>query len=150
DSILMTCGPERPATMDEYSEVDWTPRFCTVDAATGAVKRGAPAEYGMTVSPLVQKALSEKYAEKETAAASEAAPHATGDGEFQDMTQRLAESNARNFAQGSHNLSRELHAKQYMDRKKAARDATRLPYGADVVLTDIGSGTSVQVTSDGQ
>src|SRR5262249_38210319 len=45
--------------------------------------------------------------------------------------------------------SRELHAKQYMDRKKAARDATRLPYGADVVLTDIGSGTSVQVTSDG-
>src|SRR5262249_33532650 len=88
----------------------------------------------------------------ETASAGESAraPGATGDGEFQDMTQSLAESGARNFAQGSRNLSRELRARQYTDRKKAARDAARLPHGADVVLADISSGSAVQVTSNGQ
>jgi Tol biopolymer transport system component len=149
DSVVMTCGPERSAAMEEESEMDWTPRLCTVDAFSGAVKRGAPAEYGMSVSPLVLKALSEKYAEAPEAAASRPAG-ASGDGEFQDMTQSLAESGARNFAQGSRNLSRELRARQYTERKKAGRDAARLPYGADVVVTDIASGNAVQVTSDGQ
>src|SRR5262249_1920938 len=65
-SILMTCGPDRPAVFDEDSigAVDWTPRYCTVDAVTGDVKRGAPVqEYGATISSLVQKALSEHYVE---------------------------------------------------------------------------------------
>src|SRR5205814_10432736 len=72
------------------------------------------------------------------------------DGEFQDMTQRLAEGNARNLGQGSHNLSSELHARQYMEKRKAGRDAARLPYTGDLVVTDIGSGRAVQVTQDGQ
>jgi len=149
DSILMTCGPDRQAAMDEAAEMDWTPRFCTVNAVTGDVKRGAAVtDYAMTVSPLVQKALSEKPRETETAAA--AVPVATGDGEFQDMTQRLAESNSRNFGQASHNLSSELRARQYMDKRKAGRDAARLPYTGDLVVTDIGSGSAVQVTQDGQ
>lgn len=149
ESILMTCGPERAAAMDDYADVDWTPRFCTVDAVTGSVKRGtAVAEYGMTISPLVLKALSEKSAETASAAASR--PASSGDGEFQDMAQSVAESNATNFAQGSRNLSRELRSRQYMDRKKAGRDAARLPYGADLVVTDISSGRAVEVTSDGQ
>lgn len=149
DSILMTCGPERPASMDDYAEMDWTPRFCTVNAVTGDVKRGAAiTDYGMAVSPLVQKALSEKS--RETATAAAAVPVSTGDGEFQDMTQRVAEGNARNIAQGSHNLSSELHARQYMEKRKASRDAARLPYTGDLMVTDIGSGSVVQVTQDGQ
>jgi Tol biopolymer transport system component len=146
----MTCGPERPAVIDEdsYTEIDWTPRFCTVDAVTGEVKRGgAVADYGVTISPLLEKALSERYAETATAAA---APTSSGEGEFQDMAQSVAESGARNVAQGSRNLSRELQARQYTERRKAARGASRLSYAADVVVTDIGSGSAVQVTNDGQ
>jgi Tol biopolymer transport system component len=151
DAILMTCGPERPTAMDDYTEVDWTPRYCTVNAVTGDVKRGAPVEdYGVTISPLVQKALAEKYAETATAAAVPAAPRPSGEGEFQDMAQSVAESNATNFAQGSRNLSRELQARKYTERRKAGRDAARLPYGADLVVTDIGSGSAVQITNDGQ
>jgi Tol biopolymer transport system component len=151
DAILMTCGPERPTAMDDYTEVDWTPRYCTVNAVTGDVKRGAPVEdYGVTISPLVQKALAEKYAETATAAAVPAAPRSSGEGEFQDMAQSVAESNATNFAQGSRNLSRELQARKYTERRKAGRDAARLPYGADLVVTDIGSGSAVQITNDGQ
>jgi Tol biopolymer transport system component len=148
--ILMTCGPERSAFIDEdsYTEIDWTPRFCTVDAVTGEVKRGgAVADYGVTISPLLEKALSERYAETATAAA---APTSSGEGEFQDMAQSVAESGARNVAQGSRNLSRELQARQYTERRKAARGASRLSYAADVVVTDIGSGSAVQVTNDGQ
>jgi Tol biopolymer transport system component len=74
----------------------------------------------------------------------------SGDGAFQDMAQSVAESNATNFAQGSRNLSRELQARQYTERRKAGRDAARLPYAADVVVTDIGSGSAVQITKDGQ
>ena len=153
-SILMTCGPERPAAMDEdsFTEVDWTPRFCTVDAITGDVKRGAPVEeYGAVVSPLVGKALSERYVETEAAASAPASgPAPSGDGEFQDMAQSVAEGNARNVAQGSNTLSRELQARQYSERRKAGRNASRLPYAADLVLTDIGSGSVTQITKDGQ
>ena len=147
-SILMTCGPQRPAVMEDYAEVDWTARYCTVNAFTGDVKRGAAvADYGVTISPLLGKALSERYAETATAAA---VPTRSGDGEFQDMAQSVAESNATNFAQGSRNLSRELQARKYMERRKAGRDAAHLPYAADVVVTDIGSGSATQITKDGQ
>jgi Tol biopolymer transport system component len=149
-TILTTCGPERPAVLDEtsFSAIDWTPRFCTVNAVTGDVRRGgAVAEYGMTVSPLLQKAVSERYAET---GAEAGRPPSSGEGEFQDMTQSLAESGARNVAQGSRNLSREVQARQYMERRKAGRDAARLPYGADVLVTDIGNGSAVEATRDGQ
>jgi Tol biopolymer transport system component len=148
-SLLMTCGPERPTTMDEYTEVDWTPRYCTADAVTGTVKRGAAVAdyYGAHVSPLLGKALSEKYAE--TAATTTAVSVKSGDGAFQDMAQSVAESNATNFAEGSRNLSRELQARKYMERRKAGRDVSRLPYSVDVVVTDVGSGRATQITNDG-
>ena len=150
-TILMTCGPEGPPSIDEssYTEIDWTPRFCTVDAATGEARRGAAvAEYGVTVSPLLDKALSESH--EETASASAEPASADDEGEFQDLAQSVAESGPRNVAQGSRNLSRELQARQYTERRRAGRGVDRLPYAGDVIVTDIGSGNAVSVTSDGQ
>jgi Tol biopolymer transport system component len=164
-SLLMTCRPQPAAAPDEetsFTELDWSPRFCTVNAATGQVRMSAlAAEHGISVSPMLQKAVFERYAEGEETAAEEtpaaAAPPGAPpgavvipEGEFQDFAQSVAEHNSRNIAQGSHNLSRELSARQYMEKRKKARGVDRLPYRADVMVADLSAGRAIQVTHDGQ
>lgn len=144
-SLVATCRPD-PSTAS--SPGDWRERLCRIDAGSGTVEPGQLfADYGMVLSGS-GKALHEKTAE--AADAAPAPPDGTsGDDEFQEMADAVVAGGATNFAEGSRDLSRELQARQYMERRKAAAGTDKLPYVSDVVVSDIG-GDSRQVTSDGQ
>ena len=155
-SLLAVCGPERPAAFDGDSEgydggasYDWQNRFCRIDADSGAVTRTAlAADYGMALSPLIDRVVFERYAE--TAEAESAPPASTGgDGEFQDMADAIVAGKARNVAEGARDLNRELEARKYMQKRKAARGAGRVP-DVEVFAADVDRGEPVRLSAAGE
>jgi len=155
-SLLAVCGPERPAAFDGDSEesddassYDWQSRFCRIDADSGAVTRTAlAADYGMALSPLIDRVVFERYAE--TAAESAPSAGTGGDGEFQDMADAVVAGRARNVAEGTRDLNRELEARKYMEKRKAARGAGRVPADVEVFAADVDRGEPVRLAAAGE
>jgi hypothetical protein len=153
-SLLMTCSPDRPAVYDEdtYASTDWTPRFCTVPATGGTASRGAAAEGGGVVSPLLQKALYERWAEEDVApsAPSERLPGGATAAGADEFTEAVIAGGARNLAEANRDMSREVSARKHMERRKSARGAEKLPYAAEILVGDIGGGDPVVLGGGGR
>jgi hypothetical protein len=77
----------------------------------------------------------------------EEAASASGEGDFEELVDAVAAGRARNVAEGSRDLSRELEARRYAQGREAARTAQRLPYPADVYVVGLSGGEPVAVTS---
>jgi Tol biopolymer transport system component len=151
-SLLAVCGPERPAAFDGSDDgaasYDWQNRFCRIDADTGAVTRTAlAADYGMVLSPMIDRVVFERYAE--TAAVENMSAGAGGDGEFQDMADAVLAGKAENVAEGARDLNRELEARRYMDKRKAARSTGRVP-DMELFAADVDRGEAVRLAAAGE
>jgi hypothetical protein len=133
-------------------EQDWQPRFCRIDVDSGSVTRAAlPADYGMAVSPLVDRVVFERYAETAVAAGgAEAGAAGGGTGDFEQMVDSVAAGKARNVMEGSRDLNRELEARKYAERRKAVRGVDRLPMDVEVFAADVDRAEPVRVAAAGE
>ena len=154
--ILAVCGPERPAPGagygDEYARYDFQPRFCRIDPASGAVTRTAlAADYGMALSPLLDRVVFERWSDSPAAAAVAAASGAGGEDDLQSMADNIVAGRAENVVQGARDLNREVEARKYMEKKKAAKgDAARVPSDVEVFAADVDRGEAVRLAPAGQ
>jgi Tol biopolymer transport system component len=153
-ALVAICAPERPAAGTGYGDEsgamsDWRQRFCRIDADSGAVIRTAlAADYGMALSPLLDRVVFERFAE---GAAESAVAGATesGDGALQSMADAVLAGRARNVAEGSRDLNREIEARKYMEKRKAARGAGQLPT-VEVFAADMDRGEPVRIAAAGE
>jgi hypothetical protein len=124
------------------------PGLCRVNAETGDVIRRAPDSedfsfgWGSDVSAVLGKVVFEKASDEQPAPP----PAKSLDGEFVEMVDAMAARGARNVAEGSRDVSRELEAR--------ARDQKRNPdktsgYARDVYVSDFDGGPARPVTNDG-
>ena len=122
--------------------------LCRVNAETGqVVHRAADGDevsfgWGSEVSSVLGKLVFEKASDEQPAPA----PARSLDGEFVEMVDSMAARGARNVAEGSRDVSRELEAR--------ARDKKRNPdktsgYARDVYVSDFDGGPARPLTSDG-
>jgi hypothetical protein len=141
--LLAVCSPDLATAEVEleeeaayvYEEQDWTPRFCRIDATSGAVTRLAlAAEPGMMVSPLVDQVLFERWAD---ASGADGDPAVSSDKALQDMADMATAGGSRNLAEASRNLGREVESRQYDARRKAARHVERVPSGVELLVADV-------------
>lgn len=154
-SLVAVCGPEAPAAFDSDSEdaydpptYDMQPRFCRIDAVSGAITRTAlAADYGMSLSPLVDRVVFERYTE--TAMEDAVAAAGAGDAEFQAMADAAVAGKAENVIQGSRDLDRVLEARQKKEKRKAARGATGIP-DVEVFAADLDRGEPVRLMAAGE
>lgn len=157
-TLIMVCSPERPSFPEgdseeggggaAFSQQDWGPRYCRVNVHTGDAQRTAlEPQYGAALSPLHEAVVYEQAQEGATAETAGTAPVSL-DGEFQQLADNVAAGRARNVAEGTRDLTRELEAKQYAQRRQAAMTAEHLPYAADVYVAGLSSGAPTAVTSD--
>lgn len=151
-TLIMVCSPEPPRAVSEdepssFSETDWAQRYCRAEVATGAVRRTSlAAGYGMAVSGSVDSVVYEQVRQDETPAASAESPNK----EFEQFVDRVTAGRARNVAEGTRDLNRELEAKKYEERRRALTKNQRLPYEADVVVASLDGGSPTLLTSGGQ
>ena len=159
-TLIMVCTPEGPAFSESdpeegdaapsLSAQDWEPRYCRVDVETGQVQRMTlEPHYGGSLSTLHEAVV---YEQSPEGAAEEpvGAAAASADAEFEQFVDNVAAGRARNVAEGARDLSRELEAKQYTQRRRAALTTERLPFAADVFMVGIGGGAPRAVTADRQ
>jgi Tol biopolymer transport system component len=154
-ALLAVCDPELPEAGDGYGDEsvattsrDFSPRYCRIDPDTGAVTRTAlAADHGMTLSPLLDRVVFERYAEL---AGDPAAAAPGGDGEFQSMADAIVAGKAENVAQGTRDLGREVEARRYMEKRNAAKGAQRLPFEAEVFAADVDRGEPVRLAAPGE
>jgi WD40 repeat protein len=155
-SLLAVCPPPRPQGFGDDSEggyagaeVDWQPRFCRIDVDSGTTTRAAlAAEYGMAVSSLVDRVVFERYAE--TAAARTPSGGSSGSADFEQLVDSVAAGKARNVMEGNRDLNRELEARKYMEKRKAARGVDRLPMDVEVFAADVDRGEPTRVAAVGE
>lgn len=156
-SVLAVCPPPPPQGFGGNSEegnavaeeADWQPRFCRIDVDSGAVTRAAlAAEYGMAVSPLVDRVVFERYAE--TADTGTPASGGEGSGDFEQLVDSVAAGKARNVMEGNRDLNRELEARRYAEKRKAARGVDRLPADVEIFAADIDRAQPVRVAAAGE
>jgi len=151
-TLIMLCSPEPPRAVSEdepgsFAETDWAQRYCRADVATGTVQRTrVAADFGMAVSGSVDAVVYEQVKQDESTAASVAPPNK----DFEQMVDRVTAGRARNVAEGSRDLNRELEAKKYEERRRALTQNQRLPYEADVVVASLDGGSPTLLTSGGQ
>jgi hypothetical protein len=132
-------------------EVRYTVRepagICRVNAETGEVLRrmpeseDSPLGWGAEVSALLGKVVFERAADEQPAPP----PSRSGDGEFVDMVDSVAARGARNLAEGSRDLSRELEARQRDSKRAKAASG----YRRDVYVADLDGGPARALTTDG-
>jgi Tol biopolymer transport system component len=151
-SLVAVCGPDR-GRVDEYAEDggagDFQSRFCRIDPDAGTVTRlGLAADYGMALSPLVDRVVFERY--PETAEEGVAAAGGGGDVEFQRMADAALAGRATNVVEGNRDLNRALEAKAARDKRRAAKGATRVPADADVFAADLSGAPAVRVLAAGE
>ena len=155
-TILAVCAPEGRSfasdSEDGYTAFDSSMRFCRIDPASGTVTRAAlQADYGMSVSPLLDRVVFEQFAEGAGAvetATMEAS--AGGDGEFQDMADAVVAGRAQNVVEGARDLNRELEARKFVAKRKAAGRIDRLPMDMEVFAADIDGGQPVKIAAAGE
>lgn len=154
-TLIMVCQPESRPSYDEggasfsIDGEDWGGRYCRVDVAGGQVQKMALAPtFGAALSVLHEAVVFEQ-----TAGEPSEAGDATGspsEGGFDSLVDAVAAGRARNVAEGSRDLSRELEARQYAQRRAAAMTAERVPYAADLFVASLSGGQPVALTSDHQ
>ncbi len=149
-TLIAVCSPEPPSVSEDepnpYLESDFRERYCRIDVSTGAVSRTRLAvEYGMAVSGSVDSVVYEQAKESPGVASAE-----SPEKEAERFVDRLVAGGARNVAEGSRDLNRELEAKRYEERRRAAGKSTRLPYEADIVVASLDGGSATLLTSGGQ
>lgn len=156
-SLVAVCGPERARFGDDSDEgsavvdgsSDYQDRFCRIDADSGTVTRlGLAADYGMALSPLVDRVVFERY--PETAAEGAAGAGAGGDAEFQRMADAMVAGKATNVIEGNRDLNRELEAKAARDKRRAARGAGRVAAIAEVFAADLNGAPPVRIFAAGE
>ncbi len=156
-ALLAVCDPEPAQAGGGYGDYempvsmgDFQPRFCRIDPDSGAVTRAAlAADHAMAVSPLLDRVVFERFTDLDATAAA-AAAGAGGDGEFQDLAAAVVAGKAENVAEGARDLNRELEARKYMEKRKGAKGAARLPYEAEVFAADVDRGEPVRIADAGQ
>ncbi len=125
--------------------------FCRVDADTGEVlQRAAPSDeddlafgWSAAVSSLTGRLAFEKAVGEPPPPP----PSRSGDGEFVDMVDSVAARGARNIAEGSRDLSRELEARE-RDRKR--RDSGGSGPARDVFVSEPDGSALRAITNDGR
>ncbi len=152
-TLITTCSPEpRSAVGDDdepssYSASESGPRFCRVDVATGSAQRTSLApDYRMAVSGSVDSVVYEQIKDDPSQAASGESPGK----EFEKFVDRVAAGGALNVIEGTRDLSRELEAKKYEDRRRELGKKERLPYESDIVVASLDGGSPSVLTSGGQ
>jgi dipeptidyl aminopeptidase/acylaminoacyl peptidase len=123
--------------------------LCRVNAETGEVIRrtedSEDTSFGWrtVVSPVLGKVAFEKAGDKQPTPP----PSRSGDGAFVDMVDSVAARGAKNMAESSRDLSRELEARE----RARKRDAGKTPgYVRDVYVSDFDGGPPRPLTSDGR
>jgi Tol biopolymer transport system component len=101
----------------------------------------------MALSPLLDRVVFERYSE--TAAESAPDMGGGGDGEFQDMADAIVAGKAQNVVEGNRDLNRELEARRYMEKRKAASSVGRVPE-VELFAADLGRGEPVRLTAVGE
>jgi Tol biopolymer transport system component len=154
-SLLMWCGGSG-AVYDEALGMGgrWTPAGpCRVNVADGTVSRGGylPDDvhlgWGAAVSPLLGRIAFERLGPLDAVASGEST---SLDGEFVEMVDSVAARGATNIAEGSRDLARELEARQYMERRRAAQGDTASGPASDIFVVDFLGGRPRQLTTDGR
>jgi hypothetical protein len=125
-----------------------------VNVADGTVSRGGylPDDvhlgWGAVVSPLLGRIAFDRT---DLAGGAVASGEGTSlDGEFVEMVDSVAARGATNIAEGSRDLARELEARQYMERRRAARGEATSGLASDVFVVDFLGGRPRQLTTDGR
>jgi dipeptidyl aminopeptidase/acylaminoacyl peptidase len=145
-TLLAVCSPESASggvdvDLDEesavYEEQDWSQRFCRIDAASGSVTRLAlAAEPGMSLSPLLDQVVYERWSEA-AGPDPDAEPPVSADKAVQDMADMATAGGSRNLAEASRNLGREVESRQYDAKRKAARRVDKVPSGVELLVADV-------------
>jgi Tol biopolymer transport system component len=157
-SLVAVCGPERARFDDDSDEGsavadgsgDFQDRFCRIDAGSGTVTRlGLAADYGMALSPLLDRVVFERYPETAGDAALGGAV-ASGDEELQRLADAAATGQATNVVEGNRDLNRALEAKAARDKKRAAKGAGRVAANAEVFAADLGGAPPVRIFAAGE
>ncbi len=159
-SLLMWCAGEAGGPEDvgaeEGEEIQRAPvrmpGLCRV-SLDGTELRRSPGEedggwlgWGAAVSAALGKIAFERFAEP-----AESAPPArtSVDGEFIEMVDSVAARGARNVAEGSRDLARELEARQYAKRRAGATVKDGSTPRSDIFLVDFEGGPARRLTNDG-
>ncbi len=154
-TLIMVCAPDTASfsgmdSEEGFSARDWSSRYCRVNVDSGQVQRMALApQYGGSLSTLHEAVVYDQSPEGAIEEAAGAAAAAAG-AEFEQFVDNVAAGGATNVAQGSRDLGREVEAKKYAERRRAALTTERLPFAADVFLVGISGGAPRAVTSDRQ
>jgi hypothetical protein len=154
-SLLMWCEGAAPAYNDQLGTLTrGTPSGpCRVNVADGAVSRGGflPNDvnlgWGAAVSPLLGRIAFERTDLSGGAVAS--GEGTSPDGEFVEMVDSVAARGATNLYEGSRDLARELEARQYMERRRAAGGEATSGLASDIFVVDFLGGPPRQLTTDG-
>jgi Tol biopolymer transport system component len=161
-TVVMTCEGEAKQTgltvtsedgEGAYPEMSWTPpQLCRVDSGTGAVHRTqyASPSYGMRFSPVLEQTLYEEDAPAAPPAPSGTQPGAAADPDAGGLVDTLtAGGGPRTMGEASHDLSRELKARQYTERKRKATGGA-LALTGNIFVADLRGSAPRQLTSDGR
>lgn len=155
--LIAICSPELPSPGGGYGDgyegagYDFTRRFCRIDADSGAVTRTAvEAEWGMAVSPLLDRVVFERSADPAAAAAQAEAAATAEAREFDSMVDNVVAGRASNVAEGSRDLTRELEARKYEQRRKAAAGAEGISADVEVLVADLDRGELARLAPPGQ
>ncbi len=154
-TLVMVCPPEGSPSYNEegaepsFDGADWSDHYCRVNVAEGQVQRlPLMPTYGAALSALHEAVVFERAAGEPQEAGDATASASVGD--FDGLVDAVAVGGARNVAEGSRDLSRELEARQYTQRRAAAMTAERIPYAADLFVASLAGGQPVSITSDHQ
>jgi hypothetical protein len=152
-SLLMRCAGGSAFDAEGAGDFGFGGTPCRVDVASGAVSRGlglpgdVSLEWGAAVSPVLGQIAFERLGEAVPATpAPGEKPNL--DGEFVQMVDSVAARKATNVAEGSRDLSRELEARQYMERRRQGQDEGASGLPRDVFVVDFLGGSPRQLTTD--
>jgi Tol biopolymer transport system component len=154
-SLVAVCGPDR-ARFDEDADEgggagDYQSRFCRIDSDSGAVTpMGLAADYGMALSPLVDRVVFERYPETAGAGMAGGSGGGGGDAEFQRMADAALAGRATNVVEGNRDLGRALEAKAARDKRKAAKGMARVPADAEVFAADLSGAPATRILAVGE
>ncbi|MBN2369042.1 MAG: PD40 domain-containing protein [Vicinamibacteria bacterium] len=150
-NLLVVCPIDPIGVFGNLPE-EWTPPapgLCRMSATTGETRRLST----LTEREYIYSPRLEKIAFNRMNWSGDASAVSIDDGakEFIDFVGSVAEGGARNLAEGSRDLAREVEARRYLqDKKGGQNDDSSASYSTDVFVMDVAGWEPVQITSDGR